>query len=41
MVEDRVLASPFDTPLWTPEWFGSLNFVDDVAIVGPHLLHLL
>lgn len=35
-VADGSLASPFDTPLWSKEWFGSMNYANDPAIVGPH-----
>ncbi|KAH8075706.1 paraquat-inducible protein A [Aureococcus anophagefferens] len=36
LVEDRVISSPLDTPLWTADWFGSLNYAEAPVVVGPH-----
>ncbi|KAJ1460117.1 hypothetical protein M885DRAFT_458851 [Pelagophyceae sp. CCMP2097] len=36
MVETGDISSPFETPLWTADWFGSLNFVEDPQVLGPH-----
>ncbi|KAJ1447695.1 hypothetical protein M885DRAFT_575528 [Pelagophyceae sp. CCMP2097] len=36
MVEAGDIESPFETPLWTAGWFGSLNFVDAPKVVGQH-----
>ena len=36
MVDAGELESPFESPLWTAEWFGSLNYAEDPVVVGPH-----
>lgn len=35
-VDAGELESPFESPLWTAEWFGSLNYALDPVVVGPH-----